>query len=183
VVQVDTTPDDGFVYFAQAGICGPIKIGRAVNVTERISKINTISPVPVRLLAVIPGGGQEAELHTKFARWRYHGEWFMPCGELIDFIRSHAVLSRSFGRMQRSKRLHVAKEFHEMPAELRIDDLVNKSKGRRDPWFRSDRGAWYTTIGGRQVKLTPRGGTLEDAELALAKMLNVLSAKAAQQAA
>ncbi|MBN1430422.1 MAG: GIY-YIG nuclease family protein [Anaerolineae bacterium] len=76
------------VYFIQSSTGGLIKIGTAINANRRLAEIQNMSPVPLRILAVIPGDcRKEAELHKRFAHLRRHGEWFEPTIELLDFIR------------------------------------------------------------------------------------------------
>ncbi|MFE7529119.1 GIY-YIG nuclease family protein [Kitasatospora sp. NPDC057542] len=55
----------------------PVKIGRSVDPTGRLSSLQAGSPVELRLLATFPGGPRlEKHLHACFARQRIHGEWF-----------------------------------------------------------------------------------------------------------
>ncbi|MFD9047634.1 GIY-YIG nuclease family protein [Streptomyces zaomyceticus] len=76
------------VYFIRADN-GLIKIGVAAAPRERLRTIRTMSPIPLRLVLVLPGLGAagEAELHQRFAAHRSHGEWFFPCTEIDEFIR------------------------------------------------------------------------------------------------
>jgi T5orf172 domain len=80
------------VYFVQNG--GLIKIGKSENLGERIRHMG----VPVTaILATEPGGlKRERELHTRFAEYREHGEWFRPGPRLLAYIaevQRRAVLS------------------------------------------------------------------------------------------
>lgn len=77
-----------FIYFAQAETGGLIKIGRAMNVSARIDRLQTGSPVPLRVLAVIPEATaqDETEIHQHFTSARAHGEWFQPVAELESYI-------------------------------------------------------------------------------------------------
>lgn len=83
-----TDSHSGHVYFIQAASGGPIKIGRAIDIDRRLVQLQTASPEPLIVLAVIENGGhaKERELHKQFAEYRLQGEWFMPCEELISFI-------------------------------------------------------------------------------------------------
>lgn len=80
--------DTRSVYFIQADN-GLIKIGVAANPKDRIRTLRTMSPVPLRLVLVLPGRGAagESELHARFAEHRSHGEWFHSAPELISFIQ------------------------------------------------------------------------------------------------
>lgn len=84
------------VYFIEGA--GLIKIGSTLNIQSRFRSIRGSSPVPVKLIGTIPGGGPlEGLLHAKFAQHRSHGEWFVDCQDIRDFIAAReadGVLSR-----------------------------------------------------------------------------------------
>lgn len=70
-------PSTGFVYYVQAEVGGPIKIGSAANVERRLIGLQNGSPLLLKLIGVEPGGRlRERELHIKLHYWRLHGEWF-----------------------------------------------------------------------------------------------------------
>jgi hypothetical protein len=78
----------GYVYFFQAEIGGPIKIGRSFDPDVRLRDLQLMSPFRLRQLALIPGSiDKEAELHRRFSHSRLHGEWFAESDELIELIR------------------------------------------------------------------------------------------------
>lgn len=78
-LATNSAPLTAGVYFVQQGNDGPIKIGVSGNVDKRIRSLSTSSPLPLRLLAVLPGGrGEEQELHKRLAAHRLGGEWFAP---------------------------------------------------------------------------------------------------------
>lgn len=88
-------PDKRSVYFIQA-TDGLIKIGVAGSPEDRLRTLQTMSPVPLKLRLVLPGGGaqREAELHERFREHRSHGEWFRPASDLISFMNSsHSAVS------------------------------------------------------------------------------------------
>jgi len=63
------------VYLVRGG--GRVKIGYSANVPHRMKCLQTGSPVALSLLAVKRGDrAREEALHTRFRRWRLHGEWF-----------------------------------------------------------------------------------------------------------
>lgn len=63
------------VYLVRSGHFS--KIGFSRNVPQRVRQLATASSMPVRLVAVVPGGRQlEQTLHTEFASLRQHLEWF-----------------------------------------------------------------------------------------------------------
>lgn len=79
---------NGVVYFVRAGEDGHIKIGfTASKPSERIANLQTGNPVPLILVAVVPGEPiLERQLHQRFAQYRGIGEWFKPGSELVAFI-------------------------------------------------------------------------------------------------
>jgi hypothetical protein len=78
-----------WVYFAQLGDGGPIKIGVAKNPRKRIAGMQTACPQPLRCLATIPGdASRERELHRRFAPHRLRREWFRPAPEILEFVTS-----------------------------------------------------------------------------------------------
>lgn len=81
-------PAQQSVYFIQA-TNGMVKIGIASDPHGRLRALQTGSPLRLRLLATIPNCGPEteADLHSRFAEHRAHGEWFLPAAALLDFIR------------------------------------------------------------------------------------------------
>lgn len=69
--------------------CHPlVKIGRAIDVDQRVAEIQRMSPAPLKLIATIPGGARlEARLHRAFAHRRGHGEWFnLLDGDTSDIV-------------------------------------------------------------------------------------------------
>lgn len=69
----------GYVYVAQAGAGGPVKIGWAMDVGERIKRHQTSCPEQVDLIAAFPGTKHlERAIHKRFATYRHRGEWFAP---------------------------------------------------------------------------------------------------------
>jgi excisionase family DNA binding protein len=83
----------GFVYFL-AAIDGPIKIGFARDVSERLAALQIANPHPLRLLASLPGTVRlERALHRRFAEHRLRGEWFRPAPELLECVAKAGGLS------------------------------------------------------------------------------------------
>lgn len=70
--------ETGFLYLAQQeSKTGPVKIGWSENPQSRIDDLQTSSPHPISLLAVIPGSrADEAALHAHFKDQNLHREWF-----------------------------------------------------------------------------------------------------------
>lgn len=66
---------EAVVYAVAAG--WRVKIGFTANLEQRLKEIQAMCPVPLELLATVPGGrAREAALHREFAGDRVHGEWF-----------------------------------------------------------------------------------------------------------
>lgn len=84
-----TMPDDAreVVYFVQADGCSLVKIGTSANLRKRLGILRAASPVPLTLLATMPGGRrEETDLHRRFQC--DHGEWFKPTPDLLAFVAS-----------------------------------------------------------------------------------------------
>lgn len=82
----DYNPGRCSVYFIAAG--GMIKIGISKDPERRIAELGRSSPLPLSILAIIPGGrNREKSLHERFAEHRKHGEWFTECQDILDYIK------------------------------------------------------------------------------------------------
>lgn len=85
------------VYFLAAPLVNLIKIGWTRHmVGSRIAELETISPIPVVLVALLRGDHRVEKLaHRAAAPHRRHGEWFTAEGALEAFIAlsaDHEVL-------------------------------------------------------------------------------------------
>lgn len=77
----------GFVYFAQAGEGGPIKIGWAQDPRKRLLDLQTALWVDLRLLKAVRGTRQdEAALHLRLGSYGIQREWFYPTIGMLEFI-------------------------------------------------------------------------------------------------
>lgn len=73
------------IYFLESG--DTIKIGYSIDVQNRINGLKSGSSKKVTLLGVMDGDVKhEKILHTAFAQYRVHGEWFKKCPEILQFI-------------------------------------------------------------------------------------------------
>lgn len=75
----------GIVYFARAGLTGPIKVGHAVNVRSRIASLQCGNHELIYLIGWITSDDAarlEREIHRRFRMARLSGEWFVPTVEL-----------------------------------------------------------------------------------------------------
>jgi hypothetical protein len=80
------------VYFIQPVDGGPIKVGIAVDVEERLRKLQMGNWVRLRIIATCPGGrAQEKRLHKEWRKHRVHGEWFSPVREVMAWIAEYAT--------------------------------------------------------------------------------------------
>lgn len=74
-----------YIYFARQGAA--IKIGRAVNIVNRLAQLNVGATEPIEMLAVVPAHQSvETLLHRHFKPMRIRGEWFQPHPELLAAI-------------------------------------------------------------------------------------------------
>lgn len=75
------------IYFIQGAGGGPIKIGKASNVAQRLAALQACSPVQLLVLATMKAPpSMETKLHQEFAAHRLHGEWFQPVGAVLERI-------------------------------------------------------------------------------------------------
>ncbi|MEQ5789067.1 GIY-YIG nuclease family protein [Erythrobacter sp. NFXS35] len=85
-----------YVYFFQAAN-GPIKIGIARNVPNRLAQVQSHNAYLVDVLAITEGGrAQEMAYHRRFKQWRLKGEWFEPAADIlaeIDRLGQHRGLT------------------------------------------------------------------------------------------
>lgn len=73
-----------------------VKIGTTTRPDQRIKDIQTMSPVPIEVLALMPGGrAEEAALHRHFSGLRTHGEWF-DFGESDPLSTIQAAIGNRF---------------------------------------------------------------------------------------
>jgi len=85
--HITATPKVPMVYFIEAPSIKLIKIGRTQDVKKRISELQVGSPVPLRLLGVVPGdSAMEKQIQDKFKHLRKHGEWFRESVQLLEYI-------------------------------------------------------------------------------------------------
>lgn len=68
---------------------GMVKIGQSCNPVSRLKSINLHSPVRCRLIAIMDGKkADELALHSRFAEFRGHHEWFHKAGAVVEFVAS-----------------------------------------------------------------------------------------------
>jgi hypothetical protein len=85
-----------FVYFVTPADRSMVKIGVSCNPEHRLSGLMTWSPVPLEILAFVPGtANDERALHRRYLRQHSHREWFRSTPEMLADI---AAISR-FGEL------------------------------------------------------------------------------------
>lgn len=90
--EMITAASRGCVYFVQSTQGGLIKIGVATELKKRLKGLQSMCPIPLVCLGIVPGYAElEQSLHTRFAMYRRHGEWFEPSDELLTYIRENAI--------------------------------------------------------------------------------------------
>lgn len=78
-----------YVYFILARDVSAVKIGIASRPLERLSTLQTASPVKLELIGFCRGNHKdERDIHVLLEPLRLHGEWFALCGWLRRFIAS-----------------------------------------------------------------------------------------------
>lgn len=113
------------IYFAQLAN-GAVKIGCAVKVLARVSRLRTELGCPIVVLATITGGKpREREVHEKFSHLRLGtSEQFQPGDDLMDFIHHPHV--RNYHMIKQLPIRHMGTK----PTQLRLTredlDLLEK---------------------------------------------------------
>ena len=79
------------IYFVQSGNTGPIKIGSAWDLYERLSSLQTGNPAEIYYLTSVDVPRAEVlhwerAVHREFSQMRIRGEWFRPERRLLDAV-------------------------------------------------------------------------------------------------
>lgn len=75
------------VYFIQAGVDGPIRIGSTRNLKSYFRQVQSCNPCEVYLRGAMPGWYEEsARVCDSFALSKLRQDWFLPDAELLAFI-------------------------------------------------------------------------------------------------
>ncbi len=76
-----------YVYFVRAG--EHVKIGRAVDVAQRVRELQVGHPHPLALVVSVPAhAALELAIHRRFQHLRTQGEWFRIDDDLVAFIQA-----------------------------------------------------------------------------------------------
>lgn len=109
-----------FVYAARAVSGeGPIKIGCSKEPRQRLLKLMDYSPVPLELLASVPGNyGDEFALQTLLMAHHSHFEWFHPTPEVLDVVERMRAGTIDLSTLPRRNRgLGTSLKYVELPSE------------------------------------------------------------------
>jgi hypothetical protein len=83
------------IYFVQAPSVQLIKIGVATNLQGRFWALRSASPVPLLLLAFMPGTKEDEKcIHRSLWHSRSHGEWFRDNAEVGRYVTKATEFSR-----------------------------------------------------------------------------------------
>lgn len=82
------------IYFIQVGEDGPIKIGfTELDVSLSLAQLQSSHWQDLRVVLIVDGDrSEERRLHERFASLRIAREWFMPIGDLADFVSAGSVM-------------------------------------------------------------------------------------------
>lgn len=81
-----------YVYFIQAGITGPIKIGNSKNPRGRLTEIQINHYETLTLLGFVAHTEMlEHQIHNAVKGHRIRGEWFSPAKEILDLIEQITI--------------------------------------------------------------------------------------------
>lgn len=94
-------------YFLRAADgTGPIKIGCSRLPHNRLRYYNSLSPVPLTILAMCEGGQEtERRFHAAFAEDWSHHEWFHPTEALLRTVEQVASQTFDFSSLPPAKRI------------------------------------------------------------------------------
>jgi hypothetical protein len=115
------------IYFV--GCQDMVKIGYTIDIEKRFVAMLTSSPLPLSLLASMPGGPQaEAELHERFrALWR-HGEWYQRTPDIDAVI---AAAETQYGPEWRDRTARRRGEaLQEYLGKLARGEVVRPTRGK-----------------------------------------------------
>lgn len=73
------------IYLIRAGVSGPVKIGRAVDVRTRLAALQTAHYEELHLLRIVRADAEVA-FHRRFSDLRIRGEWFQFDPEMLTFL-------------------------------------------------------------------------------------------------
>jgi hypothetical protein len=86
---------ESYVYILYSA--GLLKIGTTIDPQARVEGLRSSSSSPVSLIWLTHGDAtDERELHKRFARDRFKGEWFRPSDDLRAFIAERPAPSEGY---------------------------------------------------------------------------------------
>jgi len=74
-------------YIIRAGENGPVKIGKAGSVQDRLAELQSGNHERLSVLRVVDARfDTERAFHVRFKDYHIHGEWFRFCDEMLTFV-------------------------------------------------------------------------------------------------
>jgi len=86
---------NGYTYIVRAGDTHLYKIGSSQNVKQRLTSLQSGSAQLLEIIATVEGSHIEKVLHTIFAEYRQHGEWFQFDNPMLVLIVKAAAHQQS----------------------------------------------------------------------------------------
>lgn len=81
------------VYFVQWNVEGPVKIGYSTSFLTRVETLQTTSPEPLIVRALVPGGqAHEHWFHRRHKDQHRRLEWYAPAGPVLEDAERYAEL-------------------------------------------------------------------------------------------
>lgn len=107
-ISAETVPL--FTYFIRDG--DAIKIGKSMAPVLRMQNLQSSSPRPMKMLAMVPATvASEPECHQRFEHLHIRGEWFRAEPDLLAFVRQmKAAQPRARKRPNLDRRKQISKE-------------------------------------------------------------------------
>jgi phage terminase small subunit len=85
------------IYFFAVPALNMVKIGFSRDVDARFRALSSMFPVEFQKLLELDGGRKlEKKIHSKFQRFRKHGEWFDYCNEIKAFVEEEHPVQMEF---------------------------------------------------------------------------------------
>ena len=84
------TVPDSFVYFIQWEEDGPVKIGVATDLDDRLNMLQVACPYKLKVIGFIANADHvlEKQIHKKLKAYHIRGEWFKWCEEIREIIKT-----------------------------------------------------------------------------------------------
>ena len=122
------------VYFALSPSAGQVKIGGSTNPSNRIKEMQIARPDIELVVTISDGRKLEGQLHQRFRKFQFAGEWFEYANEIQCFVRERRweqpdpppIVSRSSKRASGVTKPELA---HELNVSIRtVDQWIHDKK-------------------------------------------------------